>query len=125
MKYLLIALAAGTAMVLTGCEENRSTEQAAESASAAQAGPESDANVSGAGSERHSATGKVTAVDPSAASVTLFHDPMPTLEWPSMTMDFNVADPDLLQGVEVGDQVDFVITQDSTGAYVIQEIRKL
>ncbi len=38
--------------------------------------------------------------------VTLSHGPVPAIGWPAMTMTFR-ADPMLLKGLKVGDQVSF------------------
>ena len=40
----------------------------------------------------HSTRGKVTKVDGSSGMVTLAHEPVGTLNWPSMTMGFMVMD---------------------------------
>lgn len=55
------------------------------------------------------ATGKVTAIDPAAGTVTIAHSAIPEVKWPAMTMTFK-ADPKLLSGVAMGDQVAFDLT---------------
>lgn len=55
------------------------------------------------------ATGKVTAIDPAAGTVTIAHSAIPEVKWPAMTMTFK-ADPKLLSGVAAGDQVTFDLT---------------
>lgn len=55
------------------------------------------------------ATGKVTAIDPAAGTVTIAHSAIPEVKWPAMTMAFK-ADPKLLSGVAAGDQVAFDLT---------------
>lgn len=55
------------------------------------------------------ATGKVTAIDPAAGTVTIAHSAIPEVKWPAMTMTFK-ADPKLLSGVAAGDQVAFDLT---------------
>lgn len=53
-------------------------------------------------------TGTVTAIDAAAGKITLDHGAIAAVGWPAMKMDFS-AQPDLLAGMAVGDQVDFVV----------------
>ncbi|MGQ7245582.1 copper-binding protein [Salinicola sp. V024] len=53
------------------------------------------------------ATGVVKAIDPQAQKITLAHGPIEALNWPAMQMAFKVADPALLKGIKVGDEVRF------------------
>lgn len=53
------------------------------------------------------ARGEVMKIDPAAGRVTLRHGGVRSLDMPSMTMVFRVADPKLLNGLAVGDQVRF------------------
>ncbi len=55
------------------------------------------------------ATGKVTAVDAAAGSVTIDHEAIPAIKWPAMTMTFK-TDPKLLSGITAGDKVTFDLT---------------
>lgn len=60
-------------------------------------------------------TGKVTAVDKSAGTITLDHGPIAEANWPAMTMAFKAA-PALVGSVKVGDQVNFDLKlEGSTG----------
>ena len=52
-------------------------------------------------------SGVVKAIDPQAQKITLAHDPIEALNWPVMKMAFKVADPLLLEGIDVGDKVHF------------------
>jgi Cu(I)/Ag(I) efflux system membrane fusion protein len=61
------------------------------------------------------ATGRVEQV--TKDSVTLSHGPVPAIGWPAMTMAFR-ADPMLLRGLKVGDQVSFAFDQSPTGPTV-------
>ncbi|HEX5048339.1 MAG TPA: copper-binding protein [Gammaproteobacteria bacterium] len=49
------------------------------------------------------------AVDTSARTVTIAHQPIESLGWPAMTMSFKVAKPELLEQVSVGEKVDFTL----------------
>ena len=53
------------------------------------------------------ATGVVKAIDPQAQKITLAHGPIEALNWPAMQMAFKVADPALLKGIKVSDEVRF------------------
>lgn len=48
-----------------------------------------------------------TVVDIEADSITLDHEPVPALKWPSMTMPFKLAEPALAKGLAKGQRVEF------------------
>lgn len=48
-----------------------------------------------------SGQGVVKKIDPAKQRLTLQHDPIAALGWPAMTMPLTVADPALLQGLEM------------------------
>jgi Cu/Ag efflux protein CusF len=81
----LIALAAGSAAV-----------QAQPQAPAAQRAPRAATG-----------TGVITEIDPKDATITLKHDPIPSLGWPTMTMPFRANPASLLAGLRVGQKVEF------------------
>ncbi|HEY3949783.1 copper-binding protein [Phenylobacterium sp.] len=62
-------------------------------------------------------TGVVTAVDPAGGTVTLKHDPIPALGWPSMTMDFKAA-PALIAKLKVGEKIAFDVNE----GHIVPEI---
>lgn len=57
----------------------------------------------------HQTTGVVKAVDPALGTITLAHEPVPTLKWSAMTMSFNIS-PELARGVAVGQRVSIEFT---------------
>jgi len=65
-----------------------------------------DGHKSGAEAS-HVGRGKVVAVDSQTGTVKLAHDPIQSLKWPKMTMDFQAHDPAMLKGIKPGTQVDF------------------
>jgi Cu(I)/Ag(I) efflux system periplasmic protein CusF len=73
-------------------------------------------------SQVHKGTGVVTSVDRNAGKVTLKHDPIKTLNWPSMTMGFAVKDKALLDNVAKDRKVDFEFVQEGK-QYVITSIK--
>ncbi len=69
----------------------------------------------------HQATGRITAM--SGANITIAHGPVPSLQWPGMTMAFVLERADLGRGLAVGDTVQFRFRQDGS-RYIVSEIRK-
>jgi Cu(I)/Ag(I) efflux system protein CusF len=68
-------------------------------------------------------TGVITEIDPKEMTVTLRHEPIPALGWPSMTMAFRLNPPALLQGLKVGQKIGFD-TNEGHGLPEITAIRK-
>jgi len=67
----------------------------------------------------HVTTGVVRAVD--AEEITLAHEPVPTLQWPAMTMPFALARPELGQGLRPGQKVRVHFSQ-RDGEAVIEQV---
>ena len=78
------------------------------------------------GDAAHRGRGTVTEVDAAAGRVELDHEPMPSLQWPSMTMGFAVRDRSQLEALKPGDRVEFELQAkpDADGNYVIERIAK-
>ena len=72
--------------------------------------------------QNHQGTGVVKRIDAAKGVVSLKHGPVKSLNWPGMTMDFNVRDPKLLAGVKPDQQVKFEFVEDK-GRYVITSIK--
>jgi Cu/Ag efflux protein CusF len=70
-----------------------------------------------------SGVGVVTEINAAEAVVTLKHEPIPALGWPSMTMPFHLASPALLTGLKVGQKVAFE-TREADGLPEITAIRR-
>jgi Cu(I)/Ag(I) efflux system protein CusF len=70
-----------------------------------------------------SGTGVITEIDTKQAMLTLKHEPIPALGWPSMTMPFRVTPPSLLDGLKVGQKIEFD-TNEGHGLPEITAIRK-
>jgi Cu(I)/Ag(I) efflux system membrane fusion protein len=71
---------------------------------------------------RYDTTGTLEAVDLETRSLTLSHAPIPELKWPRMTMDFQLADPALVEGVAPGSAVRFSFEVGEPGEYVVTRI---
>src|SRR5690606_4148760 len=52
--------------------------------------------------------GEVRKVDLASNRVSIKHEEIPNLNMPSMTMSFLVQDPNFLNGLSVGDKINFV-----------------
>ena len=76
--------------------------------------PETSAQV-------HSATGEVTEI--ADDRVTIAHGPVETIGWPSMTMGFRAASPEMVQGIGVGDSVTFQF-READGDYELTSLSK-
>ena len=70
----------------------------------------------------HETTGTLEAVDAATGTLTLTHGEIPALGWPTMTMDFSVADPALGQGIAPGTPVRFVFQAGEPGEYIVTAI---
>jgi len=69
----------------------------------------------------YTATGRVTKI--SKTSITLDHEPVPELKWPTMVMPFALAKSALVDGLKPGDNVEFTFSQHDNGPR-IESIRK-
>jgi len=66
-------------------------------------------NMSKATDEHADGVGVIKAIDTSAATITISHEPIRAFNWPAMNMKFKVADPKLLGAVQVGNKVQFTL----------------
>ena len=73
----------------------------------------------------YSSKGEVVAVEIALSKVKLKHDAIPELNWPGMTMFFNVADKSLLDTLKSGDQVEFEFIKVDGGGPLITKIKPL
>ena len=70
----------------------------------------------------HKAKGTVAAVDQQTGSVEVNHEPIPSLKWPAMSMEFKVRNKAMLAGLKKDQVVEFDITQRGPGEFVIERI---
>jgi len=74
--------------------------------------------------------GKVVDLDVKTNNVTLNHEPIEVLGWPSMTMEFKVKDSKQLSQLKAGDEVEFdlkaeaAVEPDMPKQYMINRIKK-
>ena len=72
----------------------------------------------------HSGTGSISSLMIEHGMITLNHDPIKSLSWPKMEMDFITKDGVSLEGLSVGDTVNFKLLK-SGNKYLISDIAKL
>lgn len=78
-----------------------------------------------AASQTHQGKGTVNSVDAKAGKVNLSHEPIQSLDWPEMTMDFDVKDKISLTKLKPGQIIAFKLIETRKGKYVISEITVL
>ena len=74
--------------------------------------------------QTHRGQGSVNSVDVAAGKLNLTHEPIASLGWKSMTMDFSVQNPALLKNLKPGVPVEFEL-QKSGRTYLITRITSL
>ena len=72
--------------------------------------------------DEHAAEGVIKAIKSSDNKLTIAHGPIKTLGMDGMTMDFVVSDPGMLEVVEKGHAVSFVVEVDKKGNFIITDI---
>jgi Cu(I)/Ag(I) efflux system membrane fusion protein len=70
----------------------------------------------------HRGRGTVQSVNEKTATLGIYHDPIPSLGWPAMAMDFEVKDRALLAGIRPGQAVEFELVQEGPGQFAIRHI---
>ncbi|MDO5531462.1 copper-binding protein [Sutterella sp.] len=73
--------------------------------------------------QSYTATGIVKGLDPKAGKVTIAHDPIPALKWPSMTMRFTYENPAVVKGLRNGDRIRFTFRQEGNVS-VLESVRR-
>jgi len=71
----------------------------------------------------HKAEGMLNAIDAANGGVTVSHGPVASLNWPSMKMDFALANPALVEGVKPGTAVAIEFVERQPGEWVITSLR--
>jgi len=72
----------------------------------------------------HRAVGVLNAVDAAAGTVTISHEPVASLKWPAMKMDFVLANPSLVAGLRPGTAVEFEFVERGQGEWVVTSLGK-
>jgi len=69
--------------------------------------------------------GTVKVVKSAEHKLNITHDPIPALNWPAMTMDFEVKDGVSLEDVHPGDRIHFGLVKSANNRYVISMIHNM
>lgn len=70
----------------------------------------------------HKGHGIANKINARSGKVNISHEPIESMNWPKMTMDFSVQNKAELDGIKPGMAVDFELTQKGTG-YMISNIK--
>jgi membrane fusion protein, copper/silver efflux system len=70
----------------------------------------------------HRGVGTVEEIDLSAGTVKIDHEPVASLNWPAMTMDFKAKESSLLKGLKPGQRIEFHFSEQA-GQYVIERVK--
>jgi RND family efflux transporter MFP subunit len=92
---------------------------------AAHGAPAEAAGKTAAASVGHRAEGQVDSLDAKAGAATISHGPVPSLQWPAMTMEFKFANQSLLAGLKPGSKLAFEFVERSPGEWVITGVKPL
>jgi membrane fusion protein, copper/silver efflux system len=70
----------------------------------------------------HQAIGTLDAIDARAGTVMVTHEPVASLKWPAMTMEFVPANPSLVAGLKPGVAIRFEFVERKPGEWVITKL---
>ncbi|SCK20552.1 membrane fusion protein, Cu(I)/Ag(I) efflux system [Variovorax sp. HW608] len=70
----------------------------------------------------HQGTGRVEGIDAKTGTLTLNHEAIASMKWPAMTMEFQVANPSLLAGLNPGAAVTFEFVERQPGEWVVTRV---
>lgn len=73
----------------------------------------------------HKGQGSVNKIDVTTGTINLTHGPIKSLGWMGMTMDFKVKNKANLDKIKVGMKVNFEVTKEPDGTFVITTITPL
>jgi Cu(I)/Ag(I) efflux system protein CusF len=128
MKTRIVAAFAGC-LVVQACnqpaQEQASVEAQNPAATPAQeqalqpAHQEDVAYVEGVFAASHDATGRVTVINDD--TVMINQEPVAALDWPAMTMTYEVRDPTLIAGLQLGEQISFSFRREGF-SYVLTSV---
>nr|WP_221229554.1 efflux RND transporter periplasmic adaptor subunit [Niveibacterium umoris] len=106
-----------SANFLIDAESNLKTAvQGLTAASAPSAAPAATSSVG------HHGKGRIEAIDATSGELTLAHEPIASLKWPAMTMDFVLANNALAKGLKAGDAVQFDFVERKPGEWVVTKL---
>jgi len=85
--------------------------------------PPSDADSAIAAA--HSAEGTLNSMDLDAGTANISHGPVPSANWPEMTMEFKLGDPDSARALEPGQRIRFEFTIEGGMSASVTKIERI
>lgn len=82
------------------------------------------APAANAGKLTHSALGKLDEIDPKTGALTISHEPVKSLNWPAMSMEFVAVRSDLFAGIKPGDAFRFEFIERAPGEWVVTKVER-
>ncbi len=70
----------------------------------------------------HSARGRLEDVDPKTGTLLISHEPVPSLKWPAMTMEFVAANEAIARAAKPGTPIAFEFVERKPGEWVVTKI---
>jgi Cu(I)/Ag(I) efflux system membrane fusion protein len=70
----------------------------------------------------HSARGTLDDVDAKTGMLLITHDPVPSLQWPAMTMEFTAANDAVAKSVKPGTPIAFEFVERKPGEWVVTKL---
>jgi Cu(I)/Ag(I) efflux system membrane fusion protein len=70
----------------------------------------------------HQALGVLNAIN-ADGTVSITHEPISSLKWPGMTMDFTLANSSLAAGIKPGSTITFELVERTPGEFVITKLQ--
>ncbi len=89
---------------------------------AALAGMTGGVDVAGKKQVTHSAVGTLDDIDAKTGVLLITHEPVPSLNWPRMTMEFVPANESLAKGLRPGAAIEFDFVERKPGEWVVTRI---
>jgi Cu(I)/Ag(I) efflux system protein CusF len=99
---LLVLVAASSTLAACGRDDGPSTSSTPNM-------PAVQQPAAGQQATENRGIGVVQTVDAPNNSLTIAHEPIAALGWPAMTMAFKVDPPELLEGVDAGERIEFTL----------------
>ncbi len=120
LKIIKVMAFVTTVAALSACSKNEVPKQEKSEAAMEQMSKSKD--VSASASASASAVGVITAIDTKENLITINHEAISAIHWPAMTMAFKVADPGLLNDLNVGQQIKFDLKSEN-GNFIVTTIK--
>lgn len=78
----------------------------------------------GAGKISHAAVGRLDDIDAKSGALTITHEPVKSLNWPAMTMEFVAARADLVKEIKKGERFRFEFVERAPGEWMVTKVAK-